>query len=50
MRWAGNVARMGLMRSVYKVLVGRPGCRWEDDIRMDHREIVWQSVVSSSSW
>jgi hypothetical protein len=48
MRWAGHVARMGEMRKVYKVLVGKPeGKRplgrprrmWEDVIRMDLREI-----------
>jgi hypothetical protein len=48
MRWAGHVARMGEDRKVYKVLVGkpegrrplgRPSRRWEDEIRMDLREI-----------
>jgi hypothetical protein len=48
MRWAGYVARMGEGRSVYSVLVGRPEgkrplerprCRWEDNIKMDLREI-----------
>jgi hypothetical protein len=48
MRWAGHVARMGEGRGVYRVLVGRPEDkrplgrprrRWEDDIRMDLREI-----------
>jgi hypothetical protein len=48
MRWAGHMARMGEERKVYKVLVGnpegkrplgRPRRRWEDVIRMDHREI-----------
>jgi hypothetical protein len=43
-RWAGHVARMGEKRSVYGVLVGkpegkrplgRPRCRWEDNIKMD---------------
>jgi hypothetical protein len=47
MRWAGHVARMGRTR-VYRVLVGspegkkpleRPRRRWEDNIRMDLREI-----------
>jgi len=42
----GNVARIGHMRSVYEILVGkpegktplsRPRCRWEDNIRMDRR-------------
>jgi len=44
MRWAGHVARMGARRGLYRVLVekpegkrllGRPGCRWEDNIKMD---------------
>jgi hypothetical protein len=48
MRWAGHVARMEEGRGVYRVLVGRregkrplgrPRCRWEDNIRMDLREI-----------
>jgi hypothetical protein len=71
MRWAGNVARMGEERKVYRVLVGnpegkrplgRPRRRWEDEIRMDLREIglggvdwirlaqnrdKWRAVVSA---
>jgi hypothetical protein len=48
LRWAGHVARMGEGRSAYRVLVGRPeGKRplgrprrmWEDNIKMDLREI-----------
>jgi hypothetical protein len=48
MRWAGQVARMGEGRGVYRVLVGkpkgkrplgRPRCRWEDKIKLDLREI-----------
>jgi hypothetical protein len=48
MRWAGHVARMGKGRGVYRVLVGRPEGkrslgrprrRWEDNIKMDLREI-----------
>ena len=48
MRWAGHVARMGERRGVYRVLVGkpegkrplgRPRRRWEDDIKMDLREV-----------
>ena len=47
-RWAGHVARMGEGRGVYRVLVGkpegkrplgRPRRRWEDNIRMDLREV-----------
>jgi hypothetical protein len=48
MKWAGHVARMGEGRGVYRVLVGkregrrsleRPRRRWEDNIRMDLREV-----------
>jgi hypothetical protein len=48
MRWAGHVTCMGEGRGVYRVLVGRPEgkrplgsprCRWEDNIKMDLREI-----------
>jgi hypothetical protein len=48
MRWAGHVLCMGEGRGVYRVLVGRPECkrplgrprrRWEDNIKMDLREI-----------
>jgi hypothetical protein len=49
MRWAGHMALMGEGRGVYRVLVGRPEGkrslgrprhRWEDNIKMDLREIV----------
>ncbi|KAJ4447908.1 hypothetical protein ANN_09917 [Periplaneta americana] len=48
LRWAGHVARMGESRNAYRVLVGRPEgkrplgrprCRWEDNIKMDLREV-----------
>jgi hypothetical protein len=48
MRWAGHVARMEKGRVAYRVLVGRPEGkrplgrprhRWEDNIKMDLREI-----------
>ena len=48
MRWAGHVARMGEGRGVHRVLVGkpegkrplgRPRLRWEDNIKMDVREV-----------
>jgi hypothetical protein len=44
---------MGESRNEYKISVGkpegkrpltRPGCRWEDNIRMDLREIGWKGV------
>jgi len=48
MRWAVHVARMGEDRGVHRVLVGkpdgkmplgRPRRRWEDNIKMDLREV-----------
>jgi hypothetical protein len=48
MRWVGHVARMGEVRGAYNILVGRPEGRrplgrprrrWEDNIKMDLREI-----------
>jgi hypothetical protein len=48
MRWAGHVARMEEGRGVYRVFVrkpevkrplGRRRLRWEDDIKLDLREI-----------
>jgi hypothetical protein len=53
MRWAGHVARMGEVRGVYNILVwrpegrrplGRPKRRWEDNIKMDLREIEFGNV------
>jgi hypothetical protein len=53
MKWAGHVMCMEELRNVRKVLVGelegkkplgRPRHRWEDNIKMDHREVgieVW---------
>ena len=48
MRWAGHVARMVEGRGVHRVLVGkpegkrplgRPRCKWEDNIKTDLREV-----------
>jgi hypothetical protein len=48
MRWAGHVARIGEGRGVYRVLVGkpegkrplgRPRTRWDDNIKLDLKEI-----------
>ena len=53
MRWAGHVARMGERRGVYRVLVGKPGGkrplgrprrRWEDNIKMDLKEMRCESM------
>jgi hypothetical protein len=48
LRWEGQVARMGEGRGVCRVLVrkpegkrplGRPRRRWEDNVRMDLKEV-----------
>jgi len=48
MRWAGHVAHMGEGRGVHRVLVGkpegkrpmgRPRRRWENNIKVDLREV-----------
>ena len=48
MRWAGHVARKEQSRSTYRVLVGksegnrplgRPRRTWEDNVKMDLREV-----------
>ena len=44
LRWAGHIARMGEGRSAFKILIrkrplGRPRRRWEDNIRMELKEI-----------
>jgi hypothetical protein len=53
MRWAGHVACMGEVRCAYNILVGSPEGRrplgrhrrrWEDNIKMDHREIGFGDV------
>jgi hypothetical protein len=53
MRLVGHVACMRQMKHAYKILVGkldgkillgRPRRKWEDNIRMDLREIWWEGV------
>jgi hypothetical protein len=53
MRWKGQEARIREMINTYKILVGkhegkrprgRSGCRWEDNIRMDLRQISCKDV------
>jgi hypothetical protein len=50
LRWAGHVARMGERRGAYRALVGKPEerrplgrsrRRWEDNIKMDLRQVGW---------
>jgi hypothetical protein len=66
MRWAGHVARMGEKRNACGILVGklvgkrplgRPRRRWENNIRMDLREIEWGGMtgliwlrIGTSGW
>jgi hypothetical protein len=53
MKWAGHVALTGEVRGAYNILVrwpegrrplGRPKRRWEDNIKMDLREIGFGDV------
>jgi hypothetical protein len=53
MRWAGHVVRMGEERCAYNILVGKsegrrplgkPRRGWEDNIKMDLREIGFGDV------
>jgi hypothetical protein len=53
MRWAGHVARMGVTRNAYRILVGkpegkrplgRPRRRCVDNIKMNLRETGWGGV------
>ena len=55
LRWAGHVARMEEGRSGFKILtgkptgkksLGRPRRKWEDNIRMDLKEIG----ISTRNW
>jgi hypothetical protein len=55
MKWAGHMARVGDVRGVYRVLVGRPKGkrplgrprrRWEDNIKLDVREIG----IDAANW
>ena len=47
---------MGKRRGVYKILVGkpegkrpfgRPRCRWEDNIKMNPQEVLWEGMAWS---
>ena len=55
LRWARHLARMESGRSAFKILTGKPALkrllgrprhRWEDNIRMDLKEIV----VNTRNW
>jgi hypothetical protein len=58
--WAGHVARMGEKRNAYRILVGkpegnrplgRPRCRWVDNIKIKHRSdrMGWYGLDQSGS-
>jgi len=53
MKWAVHVACMGEMGNAYNIVIGkhegkrplrRPRHRWEDNIRMNLREIRWEGM------
>jgi hypothetical protein len=44
MKWVGHVPRMGEMRHEGRIPFARPSRRWEDNIRMDLKEIGWEGV------
>ena len=52
MRCTGHIARMGTRRIAYSILVkrsegkrplGRPRRKWEDNIKIDLKEVSWGS-------
>jgi hypothetical protein len=54
-RFAGHVARSGVRRRAYRVLVenpegrrplGRPRVKWEDNIKMDIQEVGCGHIVN----
>jgi hypothetical protein len=56
MRYTGNVARMGHMSFIYRILVekferkkqyGRPMHRWENNIKIDPKEIGYEGMYWS---
>ena len=46
LRWAGHEARMVEGRSVFKILAGKRTGKWEDNIRIDLKEIG----ISTRNW
>jgi hypothetical protein len=45
MRWTGHIVRVGKKKNAYTLLVrktlGRPICRWVNNIKVDLGEIGW---------
>jgi hypothetical protein len=59
MRWVGYVAQMGEMQNAYNILIGkpewksplgRPRCRWDDNIEIELREIRWGGGWTGCIW
>jgi hypothetical protein len=62
MRWAGHAGHMAENRNGYALLVGkperkilleRPRCRWEDNNKIDLREMGWGAmdwIYLSQDW
>jgi hypothetical protein len=53
MRWVGHVVHRGGRRAAYRVLTGNPKRRrplgrlrqrWEDDIKMELKEVGWEDI------
>jgi hypothetical protein len=53
MRWAGDIAHMCAKKSACRILVGKPEGniplgrsrhRWEDNVKIDPREIWWGGI------
>jgi hypothetical protein len=49
MIWSGHAARIGKVRNVFNIFVqkrslGGPRRRWEDNTRMDLREVGWEGA------
>jgi hypothetical protein len=44
MRWAGHGYRMFMGKPEGKIPLGRPGCRWVDNITINLREIRWDGM------
>jgi hypothetical protein len=60
-KWARHIACMGEKNNSCRILVGkpererpvgRPKCRWEDNIKMDLREdgVVWIGLIWPRTW
>jgi hypothetical protein len=53
MRWMGHVARIGEINNSYNTLAvkpegkrppGKPTCKYQDNIKIDLKEIGWEDV------